>query len=83
MRGTIIMEARAFWLIQWKRSLEKVPTIDHNNLSQRCFEFLSWNYLASLGSFEGVTTEYPATVGNLFLRIRRSLKMDARLNQEQ
>ena len=30
-----------------------------------------------------LTTEYPATVGNLFLRIRRSLKKDARLNQEQ
>ena len=26
-----------------------------------------------------LTIEYPATVGNLFLRIRRSLKIDARL----
>ena len=30
-----------------------------------------------------LTTEYPATVGNLFLRIRRSLKISTQLNQEQ
>ena len=30
-----------------------------------------------------LTAEYPATVGNLFLRIRRSLKINVQLNQEQ
>ena len=36
-----------------------------------------------LNSIFSFSTEYPATVGNLFLRIRRSLKIDAQLYQEQ
>ena len=33
-------------------------------------------------SLNSLTTAYPATVDNLFLRIRRSLKINAQLNQE-
>ena len=32
---------------------------------------------------KSLTTEYSATVGNLFVRIRHSLKISAQLNQEQ
>ena len=34
------------------------------------------------GGSYSLTTEYPATVGNLFLRIHSSLYVNARLNQE-
>ena len=58
---------------------------------KRCFDNLSAADIISFdipASQEGVylfslTAEYPATVGNLFLRIRRSLKIDAWLDREQ
>ena len=36
-----------------------------------------------LRALRSKTPGYPATVGNLFLCIRRSLSIDARLNQKQ
>ena len=42
-----------------------------------------YNSLLHYGVSASLTTEYPATVGNLFMRIRRSLQIDARLNREQ
>ena len=54
-----------------RANTQNVASLNHFNHHRRSNEALL------------LTTEYPAIVGNSFLRIRRSLKINAQLNQER
>ena len=67
-------------MFRWSKvqNQEKVKNTTLLTLNGSCFSTLNFGF-AQLS----LNTEYPATVCNLFVHIRRFLKINAQLNQEQ